>query len=85
MFKSLKSRLRNNFLKKTDVLRYIDIIAFKNMTTWPGLGESVGWSIIPYTKRIVGSIPSQGTYLDFDRIPSQGVYRRQLVDVPLSH
>lgn len=29
------------------------------------LGDSADWSVIPYTKRAVGSIPSQRTYLGY--------------------
>ena len=46
----------------------------------PRPGDSVGWSIIPYTKQGVCSIPSQGTCQGvLGLIPSQGVYGRQLM------
>ena len=32
------------------------------LETRPWSGGSVGWSIVPYTKKVVGSIPALGTY-----------------------
>ena len=49
----------------------------------PWLGGSVGWSAIPYTKRL---IPSQGTYLGcVGSSPSWGAYGRTPTDVSLCH
>ena len=38
----------------------------------PWLGCSVGWSVVPYTKRVVGSISGQGIYLGFESDPQLG-------------
>ena len=40
---------------------YIQLLKFIQTPDHPG--HVVGWSIIPYTKRLRGSIPGQGTYL----------------------
>lgn len=40
---------------------------------WCPAGGSAGWNVILYTKRLQGSIPSQGTH------------GKQLMDVLLSH
>lgn len=49
----------------------------------PQQGGSVGWSIIPYTKKVVGSIPGQDTYLGCRLDPRLGrtEYGRQLINV----
>ena len=45
---------------------------------------SGGWSIFLYTKRLGGSIPSQGTYLGCRFTLSWGMYGRQPVNVSAS-
>ena len=50
----------------------------------PGWCGSVGWTIILYTKKFVGSIPSQGTYRVGGLTPAGAWIRTQPFDV-LSH
>ena len=45
---------------------------------------SVGWTIVLYTKKSCGLIPSQGTNLGYCSIRSRGVYGRLPRDVSLS-
>lgn len=42
---------------------------------------AVGWSITPYTTKVVGSIPSQDTYLGCGFKPSLCAYGRKPIDV----
>ena len=39
----------------------------------------------PVDQRVVGSVPSQGMYLGFNLVTGWGVYKRQPIDVSLSH
>ena len=44
----------------------------KKREAYPWLGGSVDWSVIPCTKKVVGSIPAQGTYLVWGFDPRVG-------------
>lgn len=56
----------------------IEIIFLQKHQT--ALAESLGWSVVPYTK---DSIPSQGTHLEWGSHP-QSMYGRQPIDISLS-
>lgn len=44
---------------------------FKNLSL-DLAGDAVGWSIVPYTEVLWGSIPGQGTYLGYRFNPWSG-------------
>ena len=39
----------------------------------------------PVNKKVTGSIPGQGTHLGCGSVPGRGTYKRQLIDISLSH
>ena len=43
------------------------------------------WSTSLQTRKVTGSIPSQGTCLDCGPGPQNGACERQLIDVSLAH
>ena len=52
----------------------ISIFCFKKIMNGAWLGGSGGWKVVPYTKRVTGSIPSQDTYLGWGLIQSECVW-----------
>ena len=57
----------------------------KNMSSCPSWVVSVGWSMIPYTKRLQVQFLVRAHTQGVGLIASWGPYGRQLIDVPLSH
>ena len=58
----------------------------KMLRSWPGRWLSgLEWSIIPFTKKAAGSVPSQDTYLACEFTPSLvRTVRRQLTCLSVS-
>ena len=54
-----------------------------HLEPWPG--GSVGWSIVPYTKRLQVQFPVRAHTQVVGLISGQGAHRRQPTDVSLSH
>ena len=74
--------LRNETQLCAAYRRLISTLKTNIGSPWPG--SSVSWSIIPYTKRLWIRFPVRATQVA-GSIPAQGAYRRQSINVPLSH
>ena len=55
----------------------------KSKMLWPG--GSGGWSVVPYAKMLQVLFPVRAHAWVVGSIPGQGAYRRQPIDVSLSH